>query len=117
MNKRPLAISVTAWLFIAIGALGFAFHLPLHRAFHPDDLWPLILELILLAVGIFLLRGANWARWLFLAWMTFHVAVSFYNSYAQVAVHSLMLVLFGWILFRPSATAWFCAKHPRSTAP
>jgi hypothetical protein len=114
--KRPLAITVVAWLFIAIGVLGFVFHLPLHRAFHPDDLWPLILELILLADGVFLLRGANWARWLFLAWMSFHVAVSFYNSLRQVAVHSLMLILFGWILFRPASTAWFRAKQARSVA-
>jgi hypothetical protein len=112
MNKRPLAIAVVAWLFIAIGVLGFVFHLPLHRAFHPDDLWPLVLELILLADGIFLLRRANWARWLFLAWMSFHVALSFYSSLRLVAIHTLFLVLFGWILFRPASTAWFRTRTP-----
>ena len=111
MNKRPLAITVVAWLFIAIGVLGFVFHLPLHRAFHPDDLWPLGLELILLADGIFLLRRANWARWLFLAWMSFHVAI-FYSSLRLVAVHTLFLVVFGWILFRPASTAWFRTRTP-----
>jgi hypothetical protein len=52
-------------------------------------------------------RGRNWARWLWIVWMVFHVAISFLNTLSEVLVHAVMLALFSFLLFRPSASAYF----------
>jgi len=47
-------------------------------------------------------RGRNWARWLALVWMAFHVAISF-PVVRQVVTHSIIFALIAWVLFRPDA--------------
>jgi hypothetical protein len=56
--------------------------------------------------GVFLLRGQNWARWLALAWITFHVVIS-YGVLRELVVHGVICVVFAWILFRPAAGRYF----------
>ena len=51
-------------------------------------------------------RGRNWARWLALVWMTFHVAISFPVLH-QVVNHSIIFALIAWGLFLPSARRFF----------
>ena len=48
-----------------------------------------VTELVGLLAGIFMLRGHNWARWLAVAWMAFHVAISF-PEISKLAIHSLL---------------------------
>ncbi len=50
-----------------------------------------------------MLRGSNWARWLALAWIAFHVFLSFLHSWQQVLVHCLF--------FRGD---WLCSPPSRS---
>ena len=54
-----------------------------------------------------MLRGQNWARWLAVAWMAFHVAISVFHPLRELAIHVVFLVLIAWILFRPGATRYF----------
>ncbi len=111
MPKRPLILTLFGWFLILGGAVGFVFHFPAHRPpFHSDDFLPDLFELILIVAGVFILRGRNWARWLALAWIAFHVALSFFHSLREVAVHTLILLAFAWILFRPTSRAWFQAR-------
>jgi membrane protein implicated in regulation of membrane protease activity len=65
------------------------------------------IRLLAIVAGIFLLRGSDWARWLALAWIGFHVAISFYNSWQEVAMHSVILALFAYFLLRQSAARYF----------
>jgi hypothetical protein len=58
-----------------------------------------------------MLLGKNWARWLALAWITFHVVISFYHSIQQVLVHALVLLLFVYCLYRPAAGAYFSGRE------
>jgi hypothetical protein len=107
--KRPLAVAVIAWLYVAVGCLGFLFHLrPIleNRAVHWDDFMVESTELVALVAGVFLLRGAGWARWLAVIWMAFHVAISF-PEIQKVAVHGVMLVLIGYGLFWREAGDYF----------
>jgi uncharacterized membrane protein HdeD (DUF308 family) len=111
MRKRPLPLTIFGWFLILAGAAGFVFHFPAHRPpYHSDDFLPDLLELILLFAGVFILRGRNWARWLAIAWIAFHVALSFFHSFREVAVHALILLAFACILFYPAAQAWFQAQ-------
>jgi hypothetical protein len=61
------------------GIVGLGRHLADYEATQPfqyDLVWILIVELAAIVCGAFMLRGANWARWLALAWMGFHVVLS-----------------------------------------
>lgn len=110
MNKRPLAVTMVSWLFIAAGAIGLAYHLTEINPQQPlqaESFWILLLRLLAIVCGVFMLRAANWARWLALAWMAFHVLLSFSHSLHQVLVHGLLFVLIAYILFRPEARAYF----------
>jgi uncharacterized membrane protein HdeD (DUF308 family) len=111
MRTRPLIVTLFGWFLLLAGAAGFVFHFPAHRPpFHSDDFLPDLLEIILAAAGVFILRGRNWARWVAVAWIAFHVGLSFFHSLREVAIHTLILLAFAAILFHPAAQAWFQAQ-------
>ena len=113
MNKRPIAVTAIAWLLIAAGAFGFSVHLRelvLGKSFRVEDLWIPLAGLVPVLTGAFLLRGQNWARWFALLWMAAHVAISFFDSLAKVAVHVALFILIAYSLFGGEAKAYF--QHP-----
>lgn len=110
MKKRPLAVSVLSCVFIGAGAIGFAYHLTDFTAQQPfqyELVWISAVRLAAIVAGIFMLRGNNWARWLALAWIAFHVAVSFFHSIQEIVVHGILFVLIVYLLFRPETRAYF----------
>ena len=73
--KRPLPVTILGCLFIVVGLVGLAYHL----SQRPLDRWVALIsfiEIIAVVGGVFLLKGRNWARWLMLGWLAFHVVVS-----------------------------------------
>lgn len=113
-RQRPLAVTLLAWVYIAVGAGGFLahFHGLLEGSFFRFDGAGIeMIELIALASGVFLLRGANWARWLALAWIAFHVVISALNHWEQFAVHALFCAAIAWILLRADAARYFRPAH------
>lgn len=124
MNKRPRSIAVIAWLFIAVGCLGILKDvLPLatpHASQRIADLHSqgaaelgLIWVVRLLAVvgGAFILYGFNWARWLLVGWMGYHVALSVFHSPLELLVHSVLFGAILWLLFRPEASLYFRGRR------
>ena len=110
MNKRPLTITILACVLMAAGAIGIAYHLSDFNAKHPfeyESIWILLVRLTAIVSGVFMLRASNWARWLSLAWIAFHLILSFFHSVREVAVHGLVFALFAYLLFRPEARAYF----------
>jgi hypothetical protein len=113
MNRRPLSITLLSWLLIAVGVFGTASHFVEFRTHAPTPselFWISFLGLLAVLAGVFLLRGANWARWLALAWMAFHVGISVFHPRLELIIHSALLVLFIWVLFRPAARVYFGAR-------
>ena len=110
--KRPVAVLVIAVLYIAVGLGGFVGHFPRH--WHTEDVWIELTEALAVICGVFLLRAKNWARWLALAWMAFHVAISF-PIFRQVAVHVAFLIVIAWFLFRPGAGRYFAIRRRDDT--
>ncbi|HTD60059.1 MAG TPA: hypothetical protein VK679_05365 [Gemmatimonadaceae bacterium] len=102
--KRSLPVTIIGWLLVVVGVSGFVLHLyeakPQH-ALEGENPWILATELVAIVGGAFLLRGENWARWLVMAWMGLHVAISF-NSPRQLVIHGAIFVLFAYFLFRPA---------------
>jgi hypothetical protein len=114
MRKRPLSITVVGLLFLVTGVVTFGFHLArgLSRGEIHSDVW-LVLSVSILAVvaGVFMLLGSNWARWLALAWLTFHVVISALHSWQETTMHALLLAAITWLLLRPEASRWFAPQE------
>ena len=109
LGRPPLSILVLSCLYTAIGTVGFAYHFPRPLTFHYEDVWIEGTELLAVAAGVFMLRGHNWARWLALAWIAFHVAISF-PVIRQITIHSLFLAVIVWLLFQSRAGQYFASK-------
>jgi len=119
-RTRPRAITILAWLFIAVGAAGIL-----------KDVWPLATpqagqqiaklkaegladlglawtsRLLAVIGGAFLLRGFNWARWLLVAWMAFHIWISALHSPMQLLLHCVIFAGAGCLLFHRQSSAYF----------
>jgi hypothetical protein len=109
-NKRPLSVTILGCLYLAVGIIGFVYHgkESLSRsAFQSDVIWIELTEFAAIVSGAFILRGHNWARWLAVAWIAFHVIISAFNALPEFAIHCLFCAVIAWILFRPAAGQYF----------
>jgi hypothetical protein len=91
--------------------LGLVFHL-LDK---PLDRWVVVISLVsMLSLfgGVFLLNGESWARWLLLAWVAFHVVLSWFHSLSQFAVHLVLLAVVAYFLLWSHASEYFEAAAP-----
>jgi hypothetical protein len=108
--KPPLSHTIAGWLFILVGGLGLAYLVS--KA--PGTTWDHVgvrdfaivftLRLMAFAGGIFVLRGAAWAKWMLLAWMAYHIYLSLLHSWAEAAMHAVMFGILAFLLFRPSGS-------------
>ena len=105
-SKRPIDVLGVAWLFILVGAVGLVRHFPRPMVFHTDDVWILLTELLAVTAGAFMLRSSNWARWLAIVWMVFHVALS-WPFVHQLVVHAVITILIAVLLFRRPSQQFF----------
>lgn len=110
--KRPLPVTLIGFLFIAVGLVGVVYHASeLTTLFTESDAgWVLLLRVLAIVGGLFVLRGANWARWLVLGWITFHVVVSVSHSPAELAMHAVLMVVVAVALFYRQANIYFSGK-------
>ena len=110
MKKRPLSITVISWLFLAAGVIGFAYHVTefkVRRPFENDAVWVCFVRFLAILCGVFMLRGSNWARWLLVGWMGYHIVLSALHSPLQLVVHGLLFAVIFYFLLRPTASAYF----------
>ena len=106
--RRPLSITLVACLFIAAGGVGLAYHAGDFRdGLTLENALVSLVRLLAVVGGVFLLRGHDWARWLLLAWLAFHVVLSAFHNTAELAMHTALLVVIGSLLLRPKAAAYF----------
>lgn len=109
-SKCPISIAILGWLYIAVGVLTTAAHYEEFRTQKPmlnEVVWITVLGLAAVVSGAFMLSGRSWARWLALAWMAAHVAISAIHPHYDLIVHSVLLVLIGYLLLRREAQAFF----------
>jgi len=107
---RPLSVTIIGWLFIGAGTVGVAYHgseLDLNHPFQKDLIWVLFIRLLAIVSGVFLLRGNNWARWLLVVWIGYHVILSGFHSLLQLIVHGLLLAVVAYFLLRKQTSEYF----------
>jgi len=117
IHTRPLSVTIVAWLFIVAGTVGFVYHAIEFMASAPwpaDAIWVLAVRLLAIVGGVFTLRGANWARWLLVAWLAWHVAIGARHSTHDALAHGALLVVIAYLLLRPPASAYFRRVAPGS---
>ena len=107
--KRPLSVTILAWIYIAVGIVSFVYGFPLHGV-HWDDILAESVRLSGLIAGLFMLRGENRARWLAIAWIAFHVVLSAFHSLRELAMHTAFGIVIAIFLFRPNAANYFKPK-------
>lgn len=110
MPKRPHSITVIGWVFIAAGAVGLAYHATEFKADRPfqyETVWICLLRLLAIVCGAFMLRGSNWARWLLVIWLGYHLLLSTLHTAVQLVVHGLLFAAVLYFLFRSQASVYF----------
>jgi hypothetical protein len=76
VTERPHSVTVLGIHFIAVGVLGLVYHareFMLRKSFGDDAVWVLLIRFLAIMGGVFLLRGPNWARWLLVVRLAYHV--------------------------------------------
>ena len=63
-----------------------------------------------IVAGLFMLRGHNWARWLLVAWIAFHIVISALHSVLQLLIHVVIFGVILFFLFRRPANTYFSHK-------
>jgi hypothetical protein len=111
--KRPLSVTLISYLFIVSGLVGIIYHASELKeiATRREVIWVLSVRLLAIVGGIYALRGATWARWLLVAWIGYHVILSFYHSTAELTMHAILTVVVLIALFHKRANAYFAGKN------
>jgi hypothetical protein len=120
MKKRPLSVIVIGCLYVVTGAIGLVSYLSqfkLQQPFPYDIVWASLVSAIAIVSGVYLLRSSNWARWLAMAWIAFHVVLSVFHSRYELAIHSLLFAAFAYLLFRPEANQYFSGDSAEGLTP
>ena len=109
MKNRPLSVTLVGCLFLVAGAVGIIYHARdlIGPGFQARAIWVLLLRLAAIVAGLFLLRGANWARGLAIAWIAYHAVLSAFHSISQLVVHLAFLTFIVAMLMRPPAATFF----------
>ena len=107
MSKPPIPVLIVVAVYLLVGVMGFVYHFNELTGGHPDAIAMELTELTAVIAGVGLLMGKNWARWVALAWVVFHVAISLFHPLREFLIHGALCILIAWLLFRPVTTRWF----------
>jgi hypothetical protein len=125
MEKRPVSLTIIAWLLIVLSVLGLVgifmmssnavmaaqlaqMHMPLAML----QAWSVLGTVINLICAYGILKGLPWSRVLYVVWGVIGIVVGFYISpqKASVVISLIFLVIFSIFLFGEKANVWFQAR-------
>lgn len=111
MKRRPRSVTIISWFFLIFGSIALLSGLLPTSNLSLEQLkghWMVHLSRFLAIVaGLFMLRGHNWARWLLVAWIAFHIVLSALHSALQLLIHAMIFGVILFFLFRRPASAYF----------
>jgi hypothetical protein len=112
--RPPIPVMIVASVYLLVGVAGFAYHFNELTAGHRDAVGIELTELLAVVSGVGLLLRRNWARWLALAWVVFHVLISIFHPLQELLIHMALCALIAWLLFLPATSAWFKGAQSKS---
>jgi hypothetical protein len=131
MKVRPTSVMVVAWLLIAANVIVLlcdvlALSSPKTRALMENRSLPISVSYfmmfggrsLMIASGIGMLKGQNWARFLYVIWWVIASLVAIATSTMTLrAIPGVVVFLcFVFFLFRPNASQFFLATGPVDTS-
>lgn len=106
--QRPFSVIFLGSLLIAVGLGSSIYHLA-KNPFDGSSIPVALVGAIAIVAGIFLIKGRNWARWLVLLWLAFHVIVSAVNSLSGSLAHLVLLLVVAYFLLTPPDSKFFAS--------
>jgi hypothetical protein len=122
MTKRPTSISVISWILIVTGGISLItttamINNPVVQDLMAKNPIPVPVQYAMSYIGLLvtigsavaMLKGANWARYLYVIWNLVGFVIGIATSPMKAAmIPSLVVFLvIAFFLFRPKATAFF----------
>ena len=122
MRGRVVSVLAVGVLFLFLGALdAYQGIVPIASSIRRsrlagDDVLVLAIGIAALIGGWQLLRGRSWARWLLVAWMALHVAISVGRPSA-LGAHLAIFGSIAFLLFRSGAAPHFAVRSTPTADP
>jgi len=125
MEKRPLSLTIIAWLLIVLAVLGLigVFTMrtnpemvkmleQMHTSIMFQQVWGLIGCIVTLIVAYGIFKAQPWSRVLYVAWGILGLIVGFYTSPMKsfLVVSLIILVVVSVFLFSARANEYFSAR-------
>ena len=107
MKRVPIPVVIVVAVYLLVGVAGFIYHFHELTAGHRDAIGIELTELLAAVSGVGLWFRRNWARWLALAWVVFHVVLSLFHPLPELLIHAALCAVIAYLLFRPATGAWF----------
>lgn len=124
MTKRPTSISVIAWILIVIGGIGLIsttgtimINSPMLRDIMSKSPIPIPIQYVIsyfgiligIISGVAMLKGKNWARWLYITWnlINFVIGITISPMKAAMIPSVVLFLIVTFFLFRPKANEFF----------
>lgn len=122
MKKRPTSVTIIAWILIVLGALSVVTttvmtNNPTAVALMSKSPLPVSVQygisyfgsLVMVVSGIAMLKGQNWARWLYIGWSVIGFIIGVATSPAKIAMIPgfVVFLIIAFFLFRPRANDYF----------
>ena len=129
---RPTSVTIIAWLLIAMAVLNLlsmatGYWIPVARNLFAHSgnsetahsVSGIVGMLATIVFAAFMLRGANWARWLYLVWVSAGVvALTFFaSSWLYVLPGAIKTLVIGYFLTRRDAGLFFTRKSMHAPSP
>jgi hypothetical protein len=103
---RPRSITIISWLFIIFGSIALLSGvLPFHDLM--SHWYVHLSRMLMIVAGVFMLKGHNWARWLIVLWIAFHIIISALHSIPVLLMHVVIFSVILYFVFRRQSSAYF----------
>ena len=125
MEKRPLSLTIIAWLLIVFTLFGLygvftmgsnpvamkmmqQSHIPLAV----EQVWGVIGAIVNLACAYGIFKGQPWSRVLYVVWSVIGIVVAFYISPVKAIIlfSLIFFIVIAIFLFGEKANVWFSAR-------
>lgn len=116
MKRYPISVLIVALLFIIVCGIGLVYHAKEYieqSSMNYEFAWVLLIRVLAIVCGVLLLKRVNWARWLSIAWLAYHIVLSVSHSVPEAIIHSILLVIVAVLLFIPNSSVYF--KHSKTS--
>jgi hypothetical protein len=109
MKNIPLSVIIICIVFILAGITGIIYHANEWQSIGIDTevVVAFLIRLAAVIGGVFALRGKNWARWLLVLWILYHVALSVFHPASELITHFVIAIIVGLCLFNGKANRYF----------